>query len=294
MDTSRISTDFMDDYYFDIIGEDLSSVKFDLSCAEVLYEIPPKEIHVKGVIKWTNTNTPFDIFFHDPKARTKDWLIYSNHNGNNSFESKFKVEKEVKEWIDTFENSLSAISLVLNKDLFNSHMLNSYHGIAHTARVLFASYLLSHAINLGKDESNACYIAAIIHDLGKRSDREGAEHGYNSMMLYKERIGEIVQDSSLSTRILLAVRYHSVADKDCPTKVKNDVIWKVLKDADALDRSRFSGRGCDKSFLRLGIYGSPIGQNIIDLTTYLPCWTQNCDWSKPYEIIINQITLFTL
>lgn len=294
MDTSRISTDFMDDYYFDIIGEDLSSVKFDLSCAEVLYEIPPKEIHVKGVIKWTNTNTPFDIFFHDPKARTKDWLIYSNHNGNNSFESKFKVEKEVKEWIDTFENSLSAISLVLNKNLFNSHMLNSYHGIAHTARVLFASYLLSHAINLGKDESNACYIAAIIHDLGKNSDREGAEHGYNSMNLYRDYIYETIHDTSLAVRVLQAVQYHSVADKDCPTKVQNDIIWKVLKDADALDRSRFPGRGCDKSFLRLGIYYTPIGQNIIDLTTYLPIWTQDAIWDNPYNELVNNIKSMTI
>lgn len=289
MDTSRISTDFMDDYYFDIKGENLSSVKFDLSCAEVLYEILPKEIHVKGVIKWTNTNTPFNIFFHDPKARTKDWLIYSNHDGGHSFESKFKVEKEVKEWIDTFENSLSSISLVLNKDLFYSHMLNSYHGIAHTARVLFTSYLLSHAINLGEDENRACCIAAIIHDLGKRSDREGAEHGYNSMMLYKDRIDEIVQNTSLSTRILLAVQYHSIADKDCPTKVQNDIIWKVLKDADALDRSRFPGRGCDKSFLRLGIYYTLIGQNIIDLTTYLPIWTQDALWDNPYNELVNII-----
>ena len=37
-----------------------------------------------------------------------------------------------------------------------------------------------------------------------------------------------------------------------------------LKDADALDRSRFVGNGCDKSFLRLGVYDTPIGQNIIE------------------------------
>lgn len=287
MDTSKISTDFRDDYYFDIKGDDLSSVKFDFSYAKVLYEIPPKEIHVKGIIKWTNTIAPFDIFFHDPKARTKDWLIYSNHDGVHSFESKFKVEKKVKEWIDSFENSLSAISLVLTKDLFSSHMLDSYHGIAHTARVLFASYLLSHAINLGEDESRACCFAAIIHDLGKRSDREGAEHGYNSMKLYKDYICEIIQDSSLAVRILQAVQYHSVADKDCPAKVQNDIIWKVLKDADALDRSRFSGRGCDKSFLRLDIYNTSIGQNIVDLTTYLPGWTQETQWNSPYNEIIN-------
>lgn len=289
MDTSKISTDFMDDYYFDIKGDDLTYVKFDFSYAEVLYEIPSKEIHVKGVIKWANTNTPFDIFFHDPKARTKDWLVYSNYEDSHTVESKFRIENEVKEWIDTFENSLSAISLILSKDLFYSHMVNSYHGIAHTTRVLFASYLLSQAINLGVDESRACSIAAIIHDLGKRNDREGAEHGFNSMNLYKDYICEIVQDSSLAVRVLQAVQYHSVADKDCPTQVQNDIIWKVLKDADALDRSRFPRRGCDKSFLRLGIYDTSIGQNIIDLTTYLPGWTQEAQWDSPYNELVNII-----
>ncbi len=287
MDTTSISTDFMDDYYLDIKGDDLSSVKFDFSYAEVLYEIPSKEIHVKGVIKWTNTNVPFDIIFHDPKARTKDWLIYSNHVGSHTIESKFKVEKEVNEWIDSFEESVSDILIVLSKDLFYSHMINSYHGIAHTARVLFASYLLSKSINLDLEESKACCIAAILHDLGKRNDREGAEHGYNSMMLYKERIREFVQDSSLSTRILQAIQYHSVADKDCPINVQNDIIWKILKDADALDRSRFPGRGCDKSFLRLDIYYTSIGQNLIDLTTFLPGWTHDASWDEPYKELIN-------
>ena len=113
------------------------------------------------------------------------------------------------------------------------------------------------------------------------------------MIRFKERIYELIESNSLANRILQSVQYHSVADKDCPSTVQNDIIWKVLKDADALDRSRFLGNGCDKSFLRLGVYDTPIGQNIIDLTTYLPSWTQGSDWSNPYDTIIGQIENYT-
>ena len=112
------------------------------------------------------------------------------------------------------------------------------------------------------------------------------------MIRFKDRICELIDSSSLANRILQSVQYHSVADKDCPSSIQNDIIWKVLKDADALDRSRF-GKGCDKSFLRLDLYNTPIGQNIIELTTYLPSWTQNTDWSKPYETIMGQIAKYT-
>jgi len=293
MDTSTMSTDFMDDYYFNIKSSDLSFVKFDFSYADVLYENPSKEIHVRGKIKWTNTTVPFEIYFYDPKARTKEWLIYNNSTNTSHDSAKFKMDKDVQSWVDCFKDSLVNIPIELKTGLFYPNMVNSYHGIAHTARVLFATHLLAYAINLNDDERNACYVAAIIHDLGKRSDREGAEHGYNSMIRFKERIYELIESNSLANRILQSVQYHSVADKDCPSTVQNDIIWKVLKDADALDRSRFVGNGCDKSFLRLGVYDTPIGQNIIDLTTYLPSWTQGSDWSNPYDTIIGQIENYT-
>ena len=77
--------------------------------------------------------------------------------------------------------------------------------------------------------------------------------------------------------------------KDCPIDVRADVIWKLLKDADALDRSRFARGGCDKSYLRLGIYNTETGQNILDLASYLPSWTQSLEWDEPYQELVQQI-----
>lgn len=73
----RLSTDFEDEYYFNITGEKMSEVEFDLSACEVIYDTT-NELRLKGTIAWKKTNIPFNIFFVDPKARTKEWLIYQN------------------------------------------------------------------------------------------------------------------------------------------------------------------------------------------------------------------------
>ena len=283
-----LSSDFRDEYYYRIKSSFLSKIDFDLSSAHVFKE-SADELKLSGIIKWNKTDYPFEVFFVDPNARTQEWLIYSNSYMSTSVSSKFKMENPIGRLINSFVSKMESIPIKLSKDLFYPHMVNSYHGIAHTSRVLLASYLLCNTIEMSEQEKNACCLAAIIHDLGKRSDREGAEHGFNSMELYKEKIKMLIDDAELQSRTLNAVRYHSVEDKDCPNDVCQDIIWKVLKDSDALDRSRFGGRGCDKSYLRLGLYQTDVGQNIIDLTSYLPGWSEALDWEHPCEGLIEQI-----
>lgn len=217
---------------------------------------------------------------------------YNNFDSNKVF-PKLKIESSLKNILDSFVEEMGQLPIVLDKDLFYPHMINSYHGIAHTTRVLFATYILGSLVIISNQERKASCIAAIIHDLGKQSDSEGAEHGYKSMVLYKDKIYNIIEDRNIAKRILNAVEYHSIDDKKCPSKIKHDVIWNLLKDADALDRSRFSSKGCDKSYLRLGLYNSRLGQNIIDLTTYLPSWSKDLTWNKPYEEIVERINYFS-
>lgn len=170
-------------------------------------------------------------------------------------------------------------------------MINSYHGIGHTTRVVFATFLIDNALRneLTQEEKKATLYAAIIHDLGKHDDREGAIHGYNSMKLYENKLDNIITDKSLRDRVLNAVRCHSVDDSKCPSNVQNDIIWKILKDADALDRSRFRGKGCDKSYLRLNIFNEKIGEKILYITKKLPYLTEDLNWNSPYIELINAI-----
>ena len=287
-----LSSDFMDEHYFRISGDSLSSIGFDVSSAHVVKD-NGKELILTGTIKWTKTENPFNVYFVDPNARTKEWLIYSNSYTPTEDSTKYELEKSVRDAIDSFAPTMNGLPIHLSKDLFYPHMVNSYHGIAHTTRVLLVTHLLCNAIKLSEDETIACYIAAIIHDLGKSNDVEGAEHGYKSMVLYRGKITSLIGDANLQGRTLNAVRYHSVRDEDCPDEARQNIIWKVLKDADALDRSRFGGRGCDKSYLRLDIYQSSIGQNILGLTSYLPGWSSDFEGSQPLEEIIVAIRKYT-
>ena len=76
-DNVRLSTDFEDEYYFNVTGEKISEVEFDLSACEVIHDTT-NELRLKGTIAWKKTDIPFNISFVDPKARTKEWLVYQN------------------------------------------------------------------------------------------------------------------------------------------------------------------------------------------------------------------------
>ena len=193
------------------------------------------------------------------------------------------------EIIDEFVDIDTRLTLKLSKELFQHHMVNSFHGIAHTTRVLFGTYLiLLHYKSIKNEMKEAIYLAAVLHDLGRIDDSKCIAHGELSANLYKDKIAEYVSNNNLQNQILDAVKYHSIDDCYCPKEVQNSVIWKVLKDADALDRSRFS-RKCDISFLRLDIFNTDLGTQIIDFMDTLPKYTANLKWEAPYTELANCI-----
>lgn len=55
----------------------MSEVEFDLSACEVIHDTI-NELRLKGTIAWKKTDILFNISFVDPKARTKEWLVYQN------------------------------------------------------------------------------------------------------------------------------------------------------------------------------------------------------------------------
>lgn len=84
-----------------------------------------------------------------------------------------------------------------------------------------------------------------------------------------------------------AVKFHSIDDSKTPFAVHQNKIWEVLKDADALDRSRLPGRGCNPAFLRNKIFSSKKGQEIISMAKELPYISNGCSWENPINDIIN-------
>lgn len=258
-----------------------------------------KNITSSGVIAYPfvtfdKRNPPSEILFVDPNpiAGTKEWLIFSNKISEDvSAKSGMLLEDKFQDLeYEDFPNEMNKLAIQLNKSLFYKHMIYSWHGIAHTSRVLFMSYLIAKIIpNISIDVKEGCYYAAIIHDLGKKSDLEGEKHGNNSALLYEAELRNLIPNAEIYNSILEAIRYHSVDDSLCPISCKNNIIWKILKDADALDRSRFHGRGCDKSYLRLPIYDTTQGQKILALANILPSLTEYNSWNSPYDEIVKSI-----
>ena len=162
-------------------------------------------------------------------------------------------------------------------------MLYSYHGIAHTMRVMLNAFLIAN-IDDSVNEAMIPYIlyAALIHDLGKQSDTEGEIHGENSAKLYQKKICQLL-DNQNASNVLEAVKFHSIDDSKCSTHVHSNKIWEVLKDADALDRSRLPGKGCNPSFLRNPIFTSEKGKGLLTLASLLPSLTEGCSWNSPTE-----------
>lgn len=287
---TSITSNFEDEHYYLIKSQSLDRIHLKIDDPSSVISETCNSIKLREPIRWETTLLPLQVYFVDPNARTKEWLIYEN-TVNQDVNSA--VSPLITSRLSAFSGAMSRLPIKLEKKLFYPHMVSSYHGIGHTARVVFYTYLLAASIDgLNERERQACCLAAVIHDLGKQSDGEGAIHGYNSMLLYKDSLASYVDDGKLRYRIFDAVQYHSVDDRDCPRSAMADLITKVLKDADALDRSRFGGRGCGRSFLRLGIYNTPYGEAILKIAEILPALTERCVWDNPYEDIIEAIKKF--
>jgi len=284
-----IESEYRDSAYFSIKGKGLKEI--EILETENIQKETETEIIAYPKIKFVKTENPIDVYFVDLAIGVKDWLVYSNQPVSNNYKrtsmNEYIVPEEV---LSLYRNLDNQLELKLSKDLFYPHMLNSHHGIAHTARVLFGTCLLLFFENdLLCEVKDAILYAAIIHDLGKTNNREGSVHGENSAHLYRDKIQRFITDINLQKEVLNAVKFHSIDDESCPQQVKNSRIWKILKDADALDRGRFNSK-CDISYLRLEIFKTELGIPIVQFMEKLPFHTQNLQWDNPFIELANCIT----
>lgn len=265
-----------------------------------------KAVYPSITIKYTK-NDSCSLFFIDEFARTRKWLIFTRgerQNGDSVSELfvKHGEFEEYKVFIDNFLEEINSIAICLSKCLFNSWMVNSYHGIGHTTRVVFFTYLILKISKItDKDLRSACYYAAILHDIGKSRDIEDSEHGEKSCDIYRERVKNKNKKYRISALpenlvqpVLDAVKYHSYDDNKVPED-KKTLIWKVLKDADALDRARLPREAsCDRQYLRMEVFTSrsPESELLLKFATHVTLWTASLAYDDPYNDLINKLKLF--
>lgn len=131
---------------------------------------------------------------------------------------------------------------------------SKYHGKLHTTRVLFNATMLASIENLTYDEAVTLFTACIYHDIGRSHDNCCSSHGAKSVEIFKEH--------GYSNPVAeFLIKYHCIDDnialKDLESnnlitnKTRAKLLFKIIKDADALDRFRFGLKDLDVNMLRL-------------------------------------------
>lgn len=153
--------------------------------------------------------------------------------------------------------------------------LGKQHKLGHVQKVMLFSQIIAQNENIDSDLIKTLLVSAAFHDCGRIKDRDNGEHGQSSAKIageyFKQNINNSYGIEENEIRMLqTAIEYHVVEEHiqgqideirlkeicnkygvsiDEYEKVKQ--ISAILKDADALDRTRFvSGSDLNPSFLR--------------------------------------------
>ena len=154
-----------------------------------------------------------------------------------------RIRSEHERWRDLMERKLT-FSL---KD-------SAWHTKGHCANVLLYALTIACRKGLGSKERDALGMASIFHDTRRQDDGRDVGHGARAAAYYRE----FCDSSSLAfdERAYLSMMYHDRDDEVGEEAIakrglENGVlVYRIFKDADALDRFRISPRAFDEKFLR--------------------------------------------
>lgn len=218
-----------------------------------------------------------NFYFPDTTKWFVDKII-ENHNRN-----LFTIEK-FAEIINRFSELESVLNNTLTPDNFFSNIMASgQHGIGHVTRVMFWVHFFNVLNNLDNEIAIANLYAAFIHDLAKEKNLEDEEHGRKAANKYKSMLEQNIPNKELLDSSINAIIYHSIEDDNCPVK-QQDITWKIIKDADALDRCRYgqpnSEKGCNTEYLRQNILNNnpSLKSAVVWLAYEIARLTSNTNW----------------
>ncbi len=193
-------------------------------------------------------------------------------NNNSKIEDKIKKIRKDADFLEL----LNSIDYSL---LYSSYM----HGAYHTEKVLAFAYLIAKEQNLNEVDTRILLDGAIFHDIGRENDDHDPFHGLASRNLLdreKEK-GRILQDDIYKDEENLAllkaiIEMHCsedrskeiiIEDNEVTDRTRFNRLYKMLKDADALDRTRF--HSSSNSFLDPKMLNFECSRNLINFAKEL-------------------------
>jgi len=171
---------------------------------------------------------------------------------------------EIDKFIDETQKIeiLEILKTIKTNKLYHSEI----HGLFHSEKVTLFAYLISKHLNLNSVDFQIIMDAAMYHDIKRQNDLEDKFHGYVSAQNIHTVIdNEIYKDSKNLEMLKAIIDIHSQNDKYAENNFYNyeldeseyeryNLLYSILKDADALDRSRFvetSKASLNPDFLRI-------------------------------------------
>lgn len=133
---------------------------------------------------------------------------------------------------------------------------SEWHTKAHCARVLLLALYIGHQKGLSDEEMDALGMAAVFHDSRRLDDRIDKGHGGRAAEYYKDYCRK--HDLSYDAGTYYISYYHDRDDsfglseisKSPDLSERTVLLYKIFKDADALDRFRLGPDGLDVRLLR--------------------------------------------
>lgn len=170
-----------------------------------------------------------------------------------------KLDMKVDFNSSVFQRILDKIS---NSDLYKNDFFTSsfQHNIYHIQRVMLFSQIIAQNEGISEKDLKLLLLAAALHDSGKTRDRRDGEHGKNSAEIAREYLPNNINSISKEDIkiVQIAIEYHTIQEEEKGriniTELKElcqkynvsianleriKIISSILKDADALDRTRF-------------------------------------------------------
>lgn len=200
--------------------------------------------------------------------------------------------------INSFANLEEYLNCTITQDCFTAkEVAYNVHGVGHVTRVMFWTYFLSRVCGTNQADTMTALYAAFIHDLGRENNNEDEIHGLASARRYENFLKGKHLPNHLHESCMRAIAEHCIDDSNC---IQQDLTWRLLKDADALDRGRFAPPkdnvtsqthiGCITDYLRMNIFkNSPdIGRNIAWLAYWIALMTRYTRWSSNTYLDIKQ------
>lgn len=132
------------------------------------------------------------------------------------------------------------------------------HARDHCARVLLFSLKIAEELALPEEEREVLSTAAVFHDCCRFNDDKDVGHGQRAAEKYRAVAEEL--GLTFDERVYFIMAYHDRHDAEGEAAIRSHfgsasdevlLLYRIFKDADALDRFRFGPYELDERYLRI-------------------------------------------